>query len=119
MSRFDDILDRYRMRITDSRKKETYYAPLPLSYQIEMTAEQEMFMRRFHEEKIFSIEINESDLNRLEDDLKHFYQVRNPYERQEIEEREAHLRKNNPAVKKAWENYKMLLKLAAEGRVYD
>ena len=108
----------YRMRATDTRKRAAVI-PLPLSYQIEMTTTQVEFMRRFEEEKIFTIELLESDLRRMEDDLSYFHQARNPYEREEMEQREAYLRKNNPAVKKAWENYKMLLKLAANGNTFD
>lgn len=118
MTKNKTVFDMYRMRVTDTRKRAAVM-PLPLSYQIEMTAVQEEFMRRFEEEKIFTIELLESDLRRMEDDLAYFHQARNPYEREEMEQRESLLRRNKPAVKKAWENYKMLVKLAAGGRVYD
>jgi len=36
-----------------------------------------------------------------------------------MREREDWTRRNVPAVKKAWDNYKMLLRLAAEGRTLD
>lgn len=118
MTKTKTVFEMYDMRVTDTRKRAAVM-PLPLAYRIDMTAFQEDFFRKYEEEKIFTIEILESHLRRLEDDLAYFHNARNPYEREEMEQRESLLRRNNPAVKKAWENYKMLLKLAAEGRVYD
>ena len=79
-----------------------------------------MQMTKFYSEKVYSIEITETKLDRLTTDLKHFQEyIRDPIEYREMRDRELNARKRNPAVRKAWDNYKMLLRLAAEGRTID
>lgn len=114
----DEILKRYRMRVVDTQRKQ-HYLPSMSVYSVRDMEGNSLDPTLVMTEKLLTIEIAESDLDRLTDHLNSFYQVRNPYERQELIDREAYLRKKNPAVKKAWENYKMLLKLAAEGKTFD
>lgn len=116
----DEVLAKYRMRVTDTQRKQRYL-PKPSLRDYSMIDGDGISIDPIWmmTEKMFTIEITESDLDRLGDHLNYFHQARNPYERQEMEEREAYIRKKNPAVKKAWENYKMLLKLAAEGKTFD
>ena len=115
----EDIYRQYNLSI-----KETYtrspVMKLPMSYMIDMTATEQMQMTKFYSEKVYAIEITETYLDRLTNDLKHFHEyIRDPSEYREMRDRELNTRKRNPAVQKAWDNYRMLLRLAAEGRTLD
>jgi hypothetical protein len=108
------------MKVVDSRRIAPVMHTLPLSYRIDMTAVEAAQIARFETQKIFTIEILESNLNRLEDELQNWIKIRyRPYDYEHMEKRESYLRRNNKAVKKAWENYKMLLKLAADGETLE
>lgn len=114
----EDIYRQYNLSI-----KETYtrspVMKLPMSYMIEPTTE-EIQMTKFYSEKVYAIEITETYLDKLTNDLKYFHEyIKDPIEYREMRDREINTRKRNPAVRKAWANYKMLLKLAAEGRTLD
>ena len=114
-----DIYHRYELRVKDTYTRAPV-VELPMSYMIDMTATEHMQMTKFYSERIYSIEITETYLDRLTNDLKHFHEyIRDPSEYREMRDRELNTRKRNPAVQKAWANYKMLLKLAAEGRTLD
>lgn len=119
MNKDIDIAKVYSLRVVDTRKRAQVYHQLPLSYRKDMSAIEADQIQKWETERIFSIEISETDLCRMEDDLVRFLKARNSYERDDMERRESFLRRTNPAVKKAWENYQMLLKLAADGPVYD
>ena len=114
----DEVLEKYRVRIVDSRRQQRYIHPMKLYAMVDSHGNS-LDPTTFMTETLFTIEIAESDLDRMGDHLSSFHQVRNPFDREEIYLREAYIRKKNPAVKKAWENYKMLLKLAAEGKTFD
>ena len=114
-----DLYNRYQLRIVDSHRRSPVMQ-LPLSYRIDMTATESMQMERYHTERLYTIEITESNLDRLTTDIKHFQEYCcDPGVYRDMQQREDWTRKNVPAVKKAWENYKMLLRLAAEGRTLD
>ena len=115
----NDVFDVYGMRVTETRMRRKVLYDLPLRYRIDMTAQEAIAIEKWENEKIFSIEITETDLCRMHDDLIRYNRARHPYERDEIEYRESYLRRNNSAVKKAWDNYRMMVKLAADGKVYD
>ena len=113
------IYQRYNLRIKETHIRSPVMK-LPMSCVIDMTATEAMQMTRFYSEKVYAIEITETYLDRLTNDLKHFHEyIRDPSEYREMRDRELNVRKRNPAVQKAWANYKMLLKLAAEGRTLD
>ena len=115
----DDLYNHYQLRIVDSHRRAPVMR-LPLSYRIDMTAVESMQMEKYHSERLYTIEITESNLDRLNTDVKHFQEYcRDPGDYREMREREDWTRRNVPAVKKAWDNYKMLLRLAAEGRTLD
>ena len=115
-----DIYHRYGLRVKDTYTRAPVVEMLPLSYMIDMTTTEHMQMTKFYSEKVYAIEITETYLDRLTNDLKHFHEyIRDPSEYREMRDRELNTRKRNPAVQKAWDNYKMLLKLAAEGRTPD
>jgi hypothetical protein len=114
-----DIYHRYGLRVKDTYTRAPI-VELPRSYMIDMTATEQMQMTKFYSERIYSIEITETYLDRLTNDLKHFHEyIKDPSEYREMRDRELNTRKRNPAVQKAWANYKMLLRLAAEGRTLD
>lgn len=116
----DEFLKRYGMRIVKSHKQSEYLPSISMKHYSMIDRDgNSMDPKWFRTEKLFTIEIAESDLDRLEEHLCYFRQVPNPSEHYEMREKEAYYRKNNPAVKKAWENYKMLLKLTAEGKTFD
>ena len=115
-----DIYHRYGLRVKDTYTIAPVVEMLPLSYMIDMTTTEHMQMTKFYSEKVYAIEITETKLDRLTTDLKHFQEyIRDPIEYRDMRDRELTARKRNPAVRKAWANYKMLLKLAAEGRTPD
>ena len=115
-----DIYHRYGLRVKDTYTRAPVVEMLPLSYMIDMTATEHMQMTKFYSEKVYAIEITETKLDRLTTDLKHFQEyIRDPIEYRDMRDRELTARKRNPAVRKAWANYKMLLRLAAEGRTLD
>ena len=115
-----DIYHRYGLRVKDTYTRAPVVEMLPLSYMIDMTTTEHMQMTKFYSEKVYAIEITETYLDRLTNDLKHFHEyIRDPSEYREMRDRELNTRKRNPAVQKAWDNYKILLKLAAEGRTPD
>ena len=114
-----DIYHRYGLRVKDTYTRAPI-VELPMSYMIDMTATEQMQMTKFYSEKVYAIEITETYLDRLTNDLKHFHEyIRDPSEYREMRDRELNTRKRNPAVQKAWDNYRMLLRLAAEGRTLD
>ena len=114
-----DIYHRYGLRVKDTYTRAPI-VELPRSYMIDMTATEQMQMTKFYSERIYSIEITETYLDRLTNDLKHFHEyIKDPSEYRKMRDRELNTRKRNPAVQKAWDNYKMLLRLAAEGRTLD
>ena len=114
-----DIYQRYNLRIKETHTRSPI-VELPMSYMIDMTATEQMQMTKFYSEKVYAIEITETYLDRLTNDLKHFHEyIRDPSEYREMRDRELNTRKRNPAVQKAWDNYRMLLRLAAEGRTLD
>ena len=115
-----DVYHRYGLRLKDTYTRAPVLEPLHLSSMIDITATEHMQMTKFYSERIYSIEITETKLDRLTADLKHFQEyIRDPIEYREMRDRELNTRKRNPAVRKAWDNYKMLLRLAAEGRTID
>lgn len=115
-----DIYQKYGLKVKDTHMRSPVHELLPLSYMIDMTATEQMNMVKFYSEKIYALEITETCLNNLITDLKHFHEyIREPIAYREMIDRERNTRKRNPAVQKAWENYKLLLKLAAEGRTID
>lgn len=116
-----DIYHRYGLRVKDTYTRAPVVEMLPMSYMIDMTATEHMqIMTKFYSEKVYAIEITETKLDKLTTDLKHFQEyIRDPIEYREMRDRELNARKRNPAVQKAWANYKMLLKLSAEGRTLD
>jgi len=114
-----DLYNRYQLKIVDSHRRSPVMK-LPMSYMIDMTATEQMQMTKFYSERIYSIEITETYLDRLTNDLKHFHEyIKDPSEYRKMQDRELNTRKRNPAVQKAWDNYRMLLRLAAEGRTLD
>jgi hypothetical protein len=119
MNDLGNLYNHYQLRIVDRRRR----APVmrfPISYQVDMTAVEEMHMERYHSEPLYTLEITETNLNRLNTDVKHFQEYcRDPGAYRDMQQREDWTRRNVPAVKKAWDNYKMLLRLAAEGRTLD
>lgn len=113
----NDIFEQYQMRVRETRRRAPVYHYMPIDY----TASLESVMSlKYETERLLDIEITESNFSRLENDLRHFFLYRHdPPEYQSMVDREIWLRRNNPAVNKAWKNYQMLLKLAAEGRTLD
>lgn len=112
------LFDRYRIRITDTHRKAQYLPPMSI-YSMRDMEGNSLDMTTIMTEKMYVLEIRESDLDRMEEHLNHFHEYHSPFDYRDVVDREAYLRKNNPAVKKAWENYKMLLKLAADGKTLD
>jgi len=115
-----DIYQKYGLKVKDTYTRAPVYEMLPMSYMIDMTATEHMQMTKFYSEKVYALEITETCLDKLTTDLKHFHEyIRDPIEYRAMRDRERNTRKRNPAVMKAWNNYKMLLRLAADGRTLD
>ena len=113
------IPEMYGFRIVDGHRHAYRAVMPPLSYRNDMTATDMIEVERYRE-KLYTIEITESELDRMTRDLTHFHEYcSDPGDYREMREREHWVRRHNPAVKKAWENYRMLLRLTAEGRILD
>lgn len=114
----DILAKNYRARVRKTDKMQYRY-PMPsirLAEYDRIPIDDDITALR---ERIFDVEIAESDLTRLENDLNTFDEVLKigPYRYHENIENEHYLRRTNKAVKKAYDHYRMILRLAAEGKV--
>jgi hypothetical protein len=110
-----DVVKYYNMQVIDSGKRINRVSCRPHYYEDIKTPL--IDPTELLTERIISVDIPEKEFDRLIGNLEFFHTVPNPYERDDLEKVEHHIRKTNSAVKKAWENYRMLLKIAAKDKI--
>ena len=116
------VYDRYpSMRVFDTNRsviRQTHHSFDQISLYDPLLT-QDMRIRTY-QERLYKIEIGESDFDRMSHDLETFdmhFMQNDPdrYHRQRT--REIWLRKNNPAVREAWDHYQLLLRLTDDGEI--
>lgn len=121
-----DFLRRHNIKIIDDNKRFSKYRPQYLYWS---SAEVKDLIRSeivFETEKLYTIEIPESDLKKIQEfedqvfgNLKeqgHYGLFQNLME---MKEEEKYLREKYPAVKKAYENYSLMLNLCKGGKLTE
>jgi len=121
------FVEHYRINIIDDNKRayrhtrmNVKYFQNPVDYN-DLTATQAM---RYETVKLYTVEITEDSLERLADfEAEVFNNMKgrghyNMFEHlMEQKEEEKHLRDKYPAVKKAYQHYSLILKLAESGEL--
>jgi len=116
----------HSVRIIDANKKAYVHAPLNVKYFVNPKDYNEIIYDnlRFETQPLYTIEIAENELQKVaEFESRVFNNMRinghyNLFEHlMEQKEREKFLRDNYPAVKKAYEHYSLILKMAESGEI--
>lgn len=115
-----DFLQYYRVQHIKSEHR--CYVPDYFNDFINLRATDDLtasaYMRCLHTEQLVTITIPQSSLDTIiinDAAFKHIMQQSDPYNRQVHAEREHYLKRNNAGVRKAWDHYQLMLKLAWEG----
>ena len=113
---------RYKMEIVDANRRQHYIPPMPISTRYKFEDEYLNYPIHYETETLYTIQIPESRLEslldlheRVEESMKYTgsMDVFNDYIRRDKEERA--FREKHPAVQKAYDQYRMLYKLAKSG----
>jgi len=117
----------HRIQVIDDNKRAHRHTRMHVKYfnnpadYNELTA---MNAMQFETEKLLTVEIAESELERIADlEAEVFNNLHNQghyrmFERMtELKEREKYIKNKYPAVKKAYEHYSLMLKLAESGEL--
>ena len=122
-----DFINNHRIRVIDDNKRahrhtrmNVQYFNNPTNYN-ELTATDVM---EYETVKLLTVEITEHELERIADfesevfnNLKEHGHYRMFEHMTQLKEREQYLRDKYPAVKKAYEHYSLMLKLAESGEL--
>lgn len=122
-----DFINNHRIRVIDDNKRahrhtrmNVQYFNNPTNYN-ELTATDVM---EYETVKLLTVEITEHELERIADfesevfnNLKEHGHYRMFEHMTQLKERERYLRDKYPAVKKAYEHYSLMLKLAESGEL--
>jgi hypothetical protein len=118
------FLERYRAQFVDNstRRRRTYMPTHLRDYCMDESA-MDQYMQS-HTEPLVTIEIPHSALDVVvENDVRYNELLREfispSYKQGDISDtlrREHYLKRNNPGVRKAWDHYQLMLKLAWEGK---
>jgi hypothetical protein len=120
----DLFLNRYRAQVVDSpsRRRRTYMPTHLEDYRMDEHTAVEQYMRS-HTEPLVTIEIPHSALDVIvENDVRYneiLQQFMSHSYRGDIGDslrREHYLKRSNAGVRKAWDHYQLMLKLAWEGK---
>jgi hypothetical protein len=117
---YDILTKNYSARITDTGKVYRYYTTRPVfpSY-TNYSIDDPTITIQPKTERVIAVEMLESNVARLANDLNSIDEIRERgiLQYQRNIDKEMHLRVTNKAVKKAYEQYRMVLRLAAEGDI--
>jgi len=122
-----NFINNHRINVIDDNKRAHRYTGMnvkyfqnPVNYN-ELTATNAM---QFETEKLLTVEIAESELERIADfeaevfnNLKEHGHYRMFEHMTQLKEREQYIKNKYPAVKKAYEQYSLMLKLAESGEL--
>ena len=129
MNNNEEFLKRHNIRILDTNKR--FARQLPFNYHF--FKEEDNYdiihrdsIARYGTERLFTIEIPESNLTDMQDFEEQVFNNMKTYGAQhyhlfntmmEQKQKEKYLRNKHPAVKKAFEHYSLMLKLAESGEI--
>jgi hypothetical protein len=124
--RVKDFCQGHDIRIVDQNKRVEKVRPLQLRYFTNPMDYNEVKQDiiQFDTEQVYTVEIRESELTRIaefESEVFNHMRQRGHYDMfnwiMEQKEREKHLKEKYPAVKKAYEQYSLMLKMAEAGEL--
>ena len=121
------FVNRHDMQVIDDNKRAYKHTRMDVKYfnnfadYNELTATDAI---RYETERLLTVEITESELQRIADfeaavfnNLKEHGHYRMFEHMTQLKEREKYLKNKYPAVKKAYEHYSLMLKLAESGEL--
>lgn len=125
MINFDEFLKKHGIKIIDDQKRAYKFNKINTQYFRSETDYNEIIRQpAFDTEILYTVEIAESELNKIakfEMEVMNHLQERDHYnlfeELMEQKQKEQYFRNQYPAVKKAYENYSLMLKLAESGNL--
>jgi hypothetical protein len=124
--RVKDFCQGHDIRIVDQNKRVEKIRPLQLRYFTNPMDYNEVKQDiiQFDTEQVYTVEIRESELTRIaefESEVFNHMRQRGHYDMfnwiMEQKEREKYLKEKYPAVKKAYEQYSLMLKMAEAGEL--
>ena len=124
--RVKDFCQGHDIRIVDQNKRAGKYQPLTLKYFTNPSDYNELKKDYIHyeTEQVYTVEIRESELTKIaefESEVLAHMRQRGHYDMfnwiMEQKEREKYLKEKYPAVKKAYEQYSLMLKMAEAGEL--
>lgn len=124
--RVRDFCQGHDIKIVDQNKRAAKYRPLNLRYFSNPMDYNEVKQDYIHyeTEQVYTVEIRESELTRIaefESEVFNHMRQRGHYDMfnwiMEQKEREKYLKEKYPAVKKAYEQYSLMLKMAESGEL--
>ena len=124
--RVRDFCQGHDIKIVDQNKRAAKYRPLNLRYfsnPMDYNEVKQDYIR-YETEQVYTVEIRESELTRIaefESEVFNHMRQRGHYDMfnwiMEQKEREKYLKEKYPAVKKAYEQYSLMLKMAESGEL--
>ena len=124
--RVKDFCQGHDIRIVDQNKRVEKFRPLQLRYFTNSMDYNEVKQDYIHfdTEQLYTVEIRESELTKIaefESEVFNHMRQRGHYDMfnwiMEQKEREKYLKEKYPAVKKAYEQYSLMLKMAEAGEL--
>ena len=124
--RIKDFCQGHDIRIVDQNKRAAKYQPLTLKYFTNPSDYNELKKDYIHyeTEQVYTVEIRESELTKIaefESEVFNHMRQRGHYDMfnwiMDQKEREKYLKEKYPAVKKAYEQYSLMLKMAEAGEL--
>lgn len=124
--RVKDFCQGHDIRIVDQNKRAAKYQPLTLKYFTNPSDYNELKKDYIHyeTEQVYTVEIRESELTKIaefESEVFNHMRQRGHYDMfnwiMDQKEREKYLKEKYPAVKKAYEQYSLMLKMAEAGEL--
>ena len=124
--RTESFLKGHDIKVIDQNKRAAKYQPLTTRYFTNPVDYNEVIQDniQYETEQVYTIEIRESELTRIaefESEVFNHMRQRGHYDMfnyiMEQKEREKYLKEKYPAVKKAYEQYSLMLKMAEAGEL--
>jgi len=122
-----DFINNHRIRVIDDNKRAHRHTRMNVQYFNNPTNYNELTatdIMEYETVKLLTVEITEHELERIADfesevfnNLKEHGHYRMFEHMTQLKEREQYLRDKYPAVKKAYEHYSLMLKLAESGEL--
>ena len=124
--RTESFLKGHDIKVIDQNKRAAKYQPLTIRYFTNPSDYNEVIQDhiQYETEQVYTVEIRESELTKIaefESEVFNHMRQRGHYDMfnwiMEQKEREKYLKEKYPAVKKAYEQYSLMLKMAEAGEL--